>query len=281
MNTYFNRFLHHTPSRSGIRGVSAPSLSHSGLTGVSRWSKLATLFDLDHRVKPDGDRKGGDASLKPDGESLCAGRSMVEMLGVLAIIGVLSVGAIAGYSKAMFKYKLNKQTEQLTQVLNTITRLAHSFNNLTEFTYMIPYLIKMGEVPNEMVKQGHNSYIYDIFNNYYYATIQPQSMTDDEKVKGVVAFYIRMPITTKSTENLLMCQNIYNNIKENSANIYYVYSSSGYKTDDARQSKLWGDKYCTSNAKCLKDLSVEKLSEECSLHIGNKSNGHIVVLWKM
>ena len=32
-----------------------------------------------------------------------AGRSMVEMLGVLAIIGVLSVGAIAGYSKAMMK----------------------------------------------------------------------------------------------------------------------------------------------------------------------------------
>ena len=30
-----------------------------------------------------------------------SGRSIVEMLGVLAIIGVLSVGAIAGYSKAM------------------------------------------------------------------------------------------------------------------------------------------------------------------------------------
>ena len=30
-----------------------------------------------------------------------SGRSMVEMLGVLAIIGVLSVGAIAGYSKAI------------------------------------------------------------------------------------------------------------------------------------------------------------------------------------
>ena len=28
------------------------------------------------------------------------GRSMVEMLGVLAIIGVLSVGGIAGYSKS-------------------------------------------------------------------------------------------------------------------------------------------------------------------------------------
>ena len=31
------------------------------------------------------------------------GRSMIEMLGVLAIIGVLSVGGIAGYSKAMMK----------------------------------------------------------------------------------------------------------------------------------------------------------------------------------
>ena len=44
----------------------------------------------------------------PDASPKEQGRSMVEMLGVLAIIGVLSVGAIAGYSKAMFKYKLNK-----------------------------------------------------------------------------------------------------------------------------------------------------------------------------
>ena len=47
-----------------------------------------------------------------------SGRSMVEMLGVLAIIGVLSVGAISGYSKAMFKYKLNKQTTQIGYILD-------------------------------------------------------------------------------------------------------------------------------------------------------------------
>ena len=33
------------------------------------------------------------------------GRSMVEMLDVLAIIGVLSVGGIAGYRIAMEKWK--------------------------------------------------------------------------------------------------------------------------------------------------------------------------------
>ena len=46
-----------------------------------------------------------------------SGRSMIEMLGVLAIIGVLSVGGIAGYSKAMMKYKINKTIEQITLIV--------------------------------------------------------------------------------------------------------------------------------------------------------------------
>ena len=37
-----------------------------------------------------------------------SGRSMVEMLGVLAIIGVLSVGGIAGYTMAMNKHRANE-----------------------------------------------------------------------------------------------------------------------------------------------------------------------------
>ena len=45
------------------------------------------------------------------------GRSMIEMLGVLAIIGVLSVGGIAGYSKAMMKYRINKTIEQITLII--------------------------------------------------------------------------------------------------------------------------------------------------------------------
>ncbi len=52
---------------------------------------------------------------------LSAGRSMVEMLGVLAIIGILSVGAISGYSKAMTKYKLNKHTQQISELLTAVT----------------------------------------------------------------------------------------------------------------------------------------------------------------
>jgi len=48
------------------------------------------------------------------------GRSMIEMLGVLAIIGVLSVGGIAGYSKAMNKYRINKAIEQITLIAGNV-----------------------------------------------------------------------------------------------------------------------------------------------------------------
>ncbi|MBQ8670930.1 MAG: type II secretion system protein, partial [Alphaproteobacteria bacterium] len=48
------------------------------------------------------------------------GRSMIEMLGVLAIIGVLSVGGIAGYSKAMMKYRINKTIEQITLIAGNV-----------------------------------------------------------------------------------------------------------------------------------------------------------------
>ena len=44
------------------------------------------------------------------------GRSMIEMLGVLAIVGVLSVGGIAGYSKAMAKFKTNKVIDQINTI---------------------------------------------------------------------------------------------------------------------------------------------------------------------
>ena len=46
-----------------------------------------------------------------------SGRSMVEMLGVLAIIGVLSIGGIAGYTIAMNSYRAN-------EAINRVMRLA-------------------------------------------------------------------------------------------------------------------------------------------------------------
>ncbi len=67
------------------------------------------------------------------------GRSMVEMLGVLAIIGVLSIGAIAGYTMAMNRYKAN-QILDLASKLSVMAQTgyaadAENWNGITEEMY--------------------------------------------------------------------------------------------------------------------------------------------------
>lgn len=49
-----------------------------------------------------------------------SGRSMVEMLGVLAIVGVLSIGGIAGYRTAMDKYVANQIANEINIIRTDI-----------------------------------------------------------------------------------------------------------------------------------------------------------------
>ena len=80
------------------------------------------------------------------------GRSMIEMLGVLAIIGVLSVGGIAGYSKAMMKFKINKTIQQISEIATNIRTLyaqQKNFNGLTNET-----AIQMGTIPDEITTRS-------------------------------------------------------------------------------------------------------------------------------
>ena len=61
---------------------------------------------------------------------------MIEMLGVLAIIAVLTVGGIAGYSKAMKKYQANKVVGEIIQVLAKWKELSEN-NKLYSMLYSI------------------------------------------------------------------------------------------------------------------------------------------------
>ena len=77
-----------------------------------------------------------------------SGRSMIEMLGVLAIIGVLSVGGIAGYSKAMNKYKTNKVADNVSMIVTNIRTLYAQQNNFKGLTNISAQ--RMGVVPDEL-----------------------------------------------------------------------------------------------------------------------------------
>ena len=78
-----------------------------------------------------------------------SGRSMIEMLGVLAIIGVLSVGGIAGYSKAMNKFKTNKVADNVSMLVANIKTLYAQQNSYDGLK--VDSAISMGVVPDELV----------------------------------------------------------------------------------------------------------------------------------
>ncbi|MBQ8671375.1 MAG: hypothetical protein IJ525_02510 [Alphaproteobacteria bacterium] len=109
-----------------------------------------------------------------------SGRSMIEMLGVLAIIGVLSVGGIAGYSKAMQKYRINKTIEQITLIAGNIRSFFASQGNYDGLTDAVIKKAKL--VPDEMW-DGNN--IKNVWGMNVYPNATNKSSKGDKK-----AFYI-------------------------------------------------------------------------------------------
>ena len=196
-----------------------------------------------------------------------SGRSMVEMLGVLAIIGVLSVGAIAGYSKAMMKYKLNKQSEQLSTIINASIRYYNDLrliNPAGEYS-LIPILDKLGEIPKEMIIQNHSSALKDVFGNiisiYYHNT----------NYLGIIN---RIDKSQRSRE---ICRNIIITAKENRADIYQIFFRNDYSDKQEYSSFITGDKICGPANVCLKDMSIKQIDDACSFCASDKCLLYITI----
>ena len=186
-----------------------------------------------------------------------SGRSMVEMLGVLAIIGVLSVGAIAGYSKAMMKYKLNKQAEQISSILDYVNihldEFKRSKTNIS--ANMIPILTKLDVIPKEMIRENTSSKIYDIFGT----AIDLRNYTVDN-VKYYFEF--RLFINKGQKES---CMNLFNIAKAQRGQLLRTKFTTrkGDASNDANSA--WGDSYCYTEAKCLKDLTIAEMENFCNI----------------
>ena len=203
--------------------------------------------------------------------AISSGRSMVEMLGVLAIIGVLSIGAISGYSKAMLKYKLNKQTEQLTYLLNgswqILNRGEFRIEDANHNTIVLTNILnKLDLIPKEMTIDD-KGYLYDPFNNKVLIAWEGDSSGG----------FFKISIDINDAES---CQNIWNFSKE-LHNI--LWQTHYYTTDDADSgsffSRTYGDAYCSSEKPCLKDLNVAQIHNFCENCLkGNSCT--IRVLWK-
>ena len=84
-----------------------------------------------------------------------SGRSMIEMLGVLAIIGVLSAAGLYGYQKAMMKHKANKTINQMATIINNIhTAFSNSASSQKPYSGMCDRLASLhrkGSLPRSLL----------------------------------------------------------------------------------------------------------------------------------
>ena len=103
-----------------------------------------------------------------------SGRSMVEMLGVLAIMGVLAIGGIAGYRYAMDKYNAN-------EILNEVRKRAVTASQQR----ILGHAIDLSEWSNTI--QGHPVTTADNYGgdtSFFALTVSPFAV--EEKVGEVV-----------------------------------------------------------------------------------------------
>lgn len=203
------------------------------------------------------------------------GRSMIEMLGVLAIIGVLSVGGVAGYSKAMMKWKINKAVEEYNFLIQGLMEYK---DNLVKSNPEVGQ-IKLGEflkaanlVPDTWTTSD-GLYMTDSMGNGNAPCLNNQGHAI------VVDIYFAKYQNSQAAEySYRFCEALFMDIAYPLASELhgiFLYGS-GYSTITFR-----GTKSCekAENIKCLQDLTLADVNKECRACIAGESGrcGAVIV----
>ena len=203
--------------------------------------------------------------------ALC-GRSMVEMLGVLAIIGVLSVGAISGYSKAMLKYKLNKQAEAMNLLLNNAMQLRPPMPDEGD-TFYSELLSKLNLLPDGIRLFSDVKYMKDMFNNaiWFYAQYP--------KAYGLG---YRFDTGGGSKE---ICHNLVNVYKAYADELHSITTDWHYTSEDTGEEgsenfgHYYGNGYCTAGRQCINNITLNDIDMLCNHCAENATQCRFYAYW--
>ena len=197
-------------------------------------------------------------------KNLEKGRSMIEMLGVLAIIGVLSVGGIAGYSKAIEMYKTSKAATEYSYIIQGLLEHKDNIikNNPNTQNFLNEFMMSAHIVPDNWIsfKQGnidlgfHDPYGNDV---YFYTSYKEMAM--DIYLGGESRDSDNRRLSQGFSEKL--CLTLYQNFVQPLHNaVYYTgvgeWSSGAFKT-------FYGDAYCSAEKQCLQSAAIADMQKAC------------------
>ena len=194
------------------------------------------------------------------------GRSMIEMLGVLAIIGVLSVGGIAGYSKAMEKWKVNKLIGEYTEFMFGAIEHLDDIKKVPNGSGYADIMQSLNIIPTSW-KYDNASNVHDRLNN----RIQIWRGGSDL----VFEIYLLEEYEEKDSYSLAeprvqLCRELFLNFVQPLSE--FVDYSYVWRGDAQTLNQLWyGNNYCGADKKCLKNVTLAEINAAC--HTCGDSNG--------
>ena len=193
-----------------------------------------------------------------------SGRSMIEMLGVLAIIGVLSVGGIAGYSKAMEMWKIDKIVNEFSYLLAGL--MEHS-EQLTKMSNQNPALTCIGQFVEaaNLVPESWKHVSPCNFENSIGDGVGTYTRNGMEAVEftlgGSSDEYYEPGKRRNESFSARKCKAMFKDLvqplHEALGVAFFIRTGSDWL-------RYYGDKVCSGGRKCIKDLTPAEINTVCN-----------------
>ena len=237
---------------------------HSELPRASR--NIKAIF-LNRMYRPGSSANELTLKAKDDYKSISQfGRSMIEMLGVLAIIAVLSVGGIAGYSKAMEKWKADRLVSEYSYLVFGLLSNVNEFQILSKNTDYntqvgLSNYVKAASLVPETWQYVSSTRMYDSEGN-------PVLMFS-RRNRLVIDIYLGTKLNSNGWVSgksegfsVALCREVMLNLTQRLSDA--VQFSRFYQWSKMEDSSVyWGNATCSAGRKCLRDLTISEINNIC------------------
>ena len=220
-----------------------------------------------------GKSRGAECGLlrryTPRNDLCSAGRSMIEMLGVLAIVGVLTVGGIAGYGKAMEQFKINKIIQDYNMLIFGLMEHQQSFQkNAVGEINLTDTVMALNLVPNSWRKLNEK-YLQDTYGNYVNIRYRQSNVVPHDVVVGFIIDFNLGGVNTDdsghvSSDNFneKICFEVFRNVVQP---LHSSLKIAGLMGSGSTGESYFGDKFCNDEQACLHNISLSKMKNLCSV----------------